>query len=173
MQLEQVDAESLVRERDAICALVRDTVEDGASIGFVLPLADDVLAEYADSIVEDVRNGNRVVVLARDGAGAVIGMVHLELPWKPNARHRAEVQKLMVHTSARRQGLSRLLMTEIERIALEQGRTLLMLDTEQSSPAESLYRTSGWTDFGVVPGHAAQPHGQLSATTFFYKRLVQ
>jgi hypothetical protein len=48
---------------------------------------------------------------------------------------------------------------------------LLLLDTLQGSPAESLYRRLGYTEVGVVPRHAALPDGQLAGTTFFFKEV--
>src|SRR6185312_4561350 len=66
----------------------------------------------------------------------LVGTVHLALAMKPNGRHRGEVQKLLVHTTARRRGIAQKLLEAIECTALEAGRTLLILDTEQSSDAE-------------------------------------
>jgi GNAT superfamily N-acetyltransferase len=47
----------------------------------------------------------------------------------PNASHRAEVQKLLVLRSWRRQGIGLALMTAIEQAARQTGRSLLVLDT--------------------------------------------
>ena len=168
-RIQRVDGASLRAHTGAVVGLVRDSVEGGASIGFVLPFGDGELAAYAQSLAADVDEGTRVVLLAFDG-GSLAGMAQLELPWKPNARHRAEVQKLLVHTTARRRGLGRKLMAEIERAALADGRTLLVLDTATDA-ADALYRSLDYTEIGVIERYAGLPNGELVATTIFAKEL--
>lgn len=171
MTLGVVSAEEIERLRPQLRELVRDCVEDGASIGFVLPLADDVLDTYLSQVRDEVGRGTRIVVVAGDGE-LVDGMVHLALvPW-PNAPHRAELQKLLVHTRARRRGLATRLMEEAERAAREHGRTLLVLDTITGTDAYGLYRKLGWSEVGEIPGYAGWPSGELAPTTIFFKRLV-
>ena len=63
-------------------------------------------------------------------------------------------------------------MQEAERVAVESGKSLLVLDTA-SPEAERLYERTGWQRCGTVPDYALLPHGGLCATTFFYRRLPQ
>jgi hypothetical protein len=49
--------------------------------------------------------------------------------------------------------------------------TLLHLDTETDSLAESLYRSAGWTRLGAIPDYAATPTGELRPTTIYYKQV--
>ena len=163
-------APELADVRAAVCGLVRDAVERGASIGFVLPLADDVLDAYVGRVIAEVERGDRTVVLARD-AGAVVGMVQLAPAGWPNGAHRAEVQKLVVHSSARRRGLGTRLMDEVEAVARACGRTLLVLDTITASDADRLYRGRGYVEAGEIPDYAGMPDGVLAPTTVFYKHL--
>ena len=58
IRIEQADGGALRRHADGVAALVRDAVESGASIGFVLPLGDDVLAEYAEQVAAEVDDGS-------------------------------------------------------------------------------------------------------------------
>jgi ribosomal protein S18 acetylase RimI-like enzyme len=103
----------------------------------------------------------------------LVGTVQLALATKPNGRHRGEVQKLLVHTTARRRGIAQKLLDAIERAALEAGRSLLVLDTEQGSDAERLYRRAGYSEAGVIPRFAATTAGPLTATVIFYKELAR
>jgi ribosomal protein S18 acetylase RimI-like enzyme len=166
-----VSADEIDELRPQLRELVRDSVEDGASIGFVLPLGDDVLDGYVTAVRDDVARGTRIVVVAREGV-RVDGMVHLSLVGWPNAPHRAELQKLLVHTRARRRGLATRLMADAERVALEHGRTLLVLDTITGTDAYGLYRRLGWTEVGEIPDYAAWPSGALAPTTVFFKQLA-
>ncbi|MFC4507294.1 MULTISPECIES: GNAT family N-acetyltransferase [Streptomyces] len=154
-----------------LAALLVDTVDGGASVGFLAPLdrAEAVAwwRERADAVAAD----RLTVWAAYDGLRAV-GTVSLAFPDKPNSRHRAELVKLMVHRDTRGQGLGRGLLALAERAAAEAGVTLLHLDTETDSPAEHLYRTAGWTRAGVIPDYAADPTGVLRPTTLYYKHLA-
>jgi ribosomal protein S18 acetylase RimI-like enzyme len=145
-------------------------VASAASIGFLAPLDDAAARAYWDAVIEDVARGTCVLLLARQG-DQVVGTVQLALATKPNARHRAEVQKLLVVRSARRQGIGRLLMEAVEREARRDERTLLVLDTRQSDDAERLYRRLGYCEAGVIPGYARGSNGALEATVLFYRAL--
>jgi GNAT superfamily N-acetyltransferase len=75
-----------------------------------------------------------------------------------------------VHTDARRRGIARQMMTEMEQIARDAGLKLLMLDTQKGGAAEILYKELGWTTLGVVPRFALLD-GYLIDTVYFYKEL--
>ena len=103
--------------------------------------------------------------------GRVVGTVQYERCAKPNGRHRAEVQKLLVHSSARGLGLARRLMEALEAAAAADGLRLLFLDTFEGSGAEAMYAHLGWQRSGVIPEYAATPDGRLGATVLFYRLL--
>ena len=154
-----------------LTGLLRDSVESGASVGFVLPLADDVVDGYWRKVVADVEGEVRVLLVARWGE-RVVGAGQLALETRPNSAHRAEVQKVLVHTAARRQGIGRALMAALEAAARARGRMLLVLDTRAGDPAEHLYRAVGFTRAGSIPGYARSPDGStLDATVFYYRQL--
>src|SRR5262249_50202957 len=88
-----------------------------------------------------------------------------------NARHRAEVVRLMVHRRARRQGLGRALMLAIEAEARRLGRTTLVLDTREGDPSEGLYRYLGWTLAGTIPRYARSARGTLDAPAISFGLL--
>ncbi len=155
----------------ALAALLRDAVAAGASVGFVLPLPEPVVTNYWQSVIADVAAGDRVLLVATLD-GQVVGTVQLALVAKPNAAHRAEVQKLLVHTAARRQGVARALLAAVEQQAAAHGRTLLVLDTRAGDPAAALYRSAGYVAIGVIPDYARSPDGRLEGAEFFYKQLA-
>lgn len=150
--------------------LLTDTVAGGASIGFLASLDRATALAWWEERATAVAAGHLAVWTARQG-DRLLGTVSLVRPDKANSRHRAEVVKLMVHRDARGQGLGRTLLTTAETAAAASGITLLHLDTETDSPAESLYRKAGWTRLGAIPDYAATPTGELRPTTIFYKLL--
>ena len=105
------------------------------------------------------------------GPGRVVGTVQVVLNVPENQPHRAEIAKMLVHRSARRQGLGAALMRAAEESALSAGRTLLVLDTVTGGDAERLYTRLGWQRVGVIPSYALWPRGGFCDTTLFYRSL--
>jgi GNAT superfamily N-acetyltransferase len=165
----RLDAAQLIACSEELADLLSDTVDGGASIGFLAPLDRAAAVAWWEERAAAVAAGQLAVWVARS-AGRVLGTVGLAFPDKPNSRHRAELVKLMVHRDGRGQGLGRTLLATAEQAAAAAGVTLLHLDTETDSPAESLYRSAGWTRVGAIPDYAATPLGALHPTTIFYKR---
>lgn len=153
-----------------LISLLQDTVASGASVGFLPPLSEEDAQQYWRDVFQDVAQQTQVLLVARD-AGHIVGSVQLALATKPNALHRAEVQKLFVLQSQRRRGTGRALMQAVEQAAREYGRTLLVLDTRLGDAAEQLYRSLGYTEAGVIPLYAQSATGTLDSTIFFYKQL--
>ncbi|MDF6022513.1 GNAT family N-acetyltransferase [Streptomyces sp. JH34] len=165
-----VSGPELVTYADELAALMIEAVEGGASVGFLAPLDRAVAATWWRERAAAVDAESQQVWIARDD-GQVAGTIGLVRTALPNARHRAEVAKLMVRPSARGRGIGRALLAAVERSAAAEGLSLLVLDTETGSDAERLYRSAGWTPCGSVPDYAADPYGTLRATTFHYRAL--
>ncbi|WSQ69047.1 GNAT family N-acetyltransferase [Streptomyces sp. NBC_01216] len=170
--MERIDAARIrAHASEGLAGLLVDAVEGGASLGFLAPLRRDEAADWWREAAEEAERGARTVWTAQGPDEAVLGAVTLIHGDKPNGRHRGEVARLIVHRSARGQGLGGRLLAAAERHAAVQGMTLLVLDTQSDSPAEHLYRSAGWTAAGVIPDFAADPSGTLRPTTLYYKRL--
>lgn len=151
--------------------LLQDTVSSGASVGFLPPLSEEDAHQYWSGVIQEVAEGTCVLLVARD-SGCIVGSVQLALATKPNALHRAEVQKLFVLQRQRRRGIGRALMQAVEQVAREYGRILLVLDTRQGDMAEQLYRKLGYREAGVIPAYARSATGTLDGTILFYKSLA-
>ncbi|MFF1277669.1 GNAT family N-acetyltransferase [Streptomyces marokkonensis] len=171
MNVIRPDAAHILRLTDELAELLTDTVNGGASVGFLGPLDRAEAGAWWAQRSAAVAAGRLAVWVACEEPGRVLGTVSLALPDKPNSTHRAELVKLMVRRRARGRGLGRRLLTVAEEAAAARGITLLHLDTETGSPAEHLYRSSGWTPVGAIPDYAADPAGMLRPTTIYYKRL--
>lgn len=151
----------------ALCHLLQDSVEGGASVGFVRPLPPEEAEAFWREILDDLGPALRLWIA--EDAGTVVGTVQLARCTKANGRHRAEVRKLSVLRSARGQGIASLLMDALEAAAHDMRLRLLYLDTEADSPAEHIYRHRGWTRAGEIPDYATTPTGELHPTVLFYK----
>lgn len=154
----------------ALADLLVETVASGGSVSFMHPLAPEMAAAFWESSLASADRGERVVLGAREN-GALIGTVTLLLDCPPNQPHRAEIAKMMTRISHRGQGVARALMFVAERLAIENGRTLLTLDTASEAGAAGLYEKLGFQRAGEIPDYALKPHGGLTGTILYWKRI--
>ncbi|MDD2060165.1 GNAT family N-acetyltransferase [Pseudomonas sp. GD03860] len=167
-QLNRVTHESFAHYRDGLVALLIDAVRHGASVGFVEDIDAQQANSYFDEVKQRVASGELMLwVVSKDKE--VLGSVQLGLCKKPNGLNRAEVQKLLVHSEARRDGLGQQLMQALELAARQQRRGLLYLDTEAGSGAEGFYRSQGYSKAGEIPQYACGPDGLYRATALYFK----
>jgi len=148
-------------------------VRGGASLGFMADIAAEEAAAYWAGVVSGPAAGARVVLVARDAAdGRIVGTVQLAPESRPNGRHRAEVQKLLVLPSHRHGGLGTALMVAAEAEARARAIRLLFLDTSEGrGGARALYERLGYTCIGGIPGYALDPDGTPRANAIFFKQL--
>ena len=168
-----VDAAAMRAAIRELAQLLVDAVESGAGVNFTAPLDRRVAAEWWTARVPLVESGVITPVLARDPAAGdrLVGVVLLIRATQQNGPHRADISKLLVHSTARRRGIARDLMTTVESIARADDRWLLVLDTETGSPADAAYRALGWTPVGTIPDYALRTNGVPGPATIFYKDL--
>lgn len=155
---------------DGLASLLVDAVEGGASVSFMQPLTLARARRWWQGVADGVVRGERALLVAEDAAGAIAGTVQLVLAQPENQPHRADLAKLLVRRSHRRQGIAEALMRAAEAEAAACGKTLLVLDTA-SDDAERLYRRLGWQCVGRIPGYALWPRGGLCDTMIFYRVL--
>jgi len=170
MIIRRLDPRTIAVFREQLATLLLDAVADGHSLGFVNGLDQDQLDVYWQGVADEVGAGKRVL-LAAERDGQLVGSVQLDLCLKPNGANRAEVQKLLVHCTVRRQGIGAALMQALEIEALALRRGLLFLDTASGSDAERLYSRSGYEKAGELPEYACTPNGRWHATAIYYKTL--
>jgi ribosomal protein S18 acetylase RimI-like enzyme len=160
--------------RAALSEMLIETVAGGGSVSFMHPLAPDVADAFWTDSLASAGRGERVVLGAFLGAfdsESLIGTVTLLLALPPNQPHRAEIAKMMTRISHRRSGVARTLMRVAENTAVAHGRTLLVLDTAVEDGASGLYEGLGFQLAGIIPDYALKPHGGLTGTMIYWKRI--
>lgn len=148
-----------------------DCVEGGASVSFMLPMTHDKAENFWRKAAASAERGERLIFVAENGAGQIVGTVTVVLDQPENQPHRGDVSKMLVHRAARKQGIGEALLAAAERDAFAAGKTLLVLDTA-SADAERLYERRGWQRCGVIPDYALLPDGPPCATIIYYKFLL-
>ncbi len=165
--VDSIEGETRLSE---LSAILLDAVAHGASVNFLARLTEAEAQAFWRGQLPGIAAGEKRLIVAEQ-FGRLLGTVLLTFAQQPNAPHRAEINKMLVHSSARRQGLGRRLLIAAEGAAREAGRTLLLLDTETGSAGDRLYRSLGWTEVGRIPDHSYTPDGRLAETTLFNKSL--
>ena len=166
-QLTREQAETVL---DQLIQLLQNVVDDGASIGFIAPLSDDEARAYWRRVIAGLDGGHLLLFVALEDE-QIIGSAQLALESRRNGAHRAEVQKVMVHTQARGRGLGRALMQAVEDAARTAQRTLLVLDTRRGDVAEQLYQKLGYIQAGIIPRYALNSAGGADDTVLYYRFL--
>lgn len=165
------DANELAPAVEALADVLIDCVHGGASVSFMAPLSREKALAFWRGVAEGVARDERVLLVAEDASGQIVGTVQLIVSQPDNQPHRADVAKMLVHRRARRQGIAQQLMAAVDDEARAAGKTVLVLDTVTGGDAERLYARAGWQRVGVIPAYALMPDGALCATTYFYKHL--
>ena len=159
------------RIRRALSELLVETVAGGGSVSFMHPLPLETAdAFWRDSLASAAR-GERIVLGAFDG-DQLVATVTLLLGLPPNQPHRAEIAKMMTRLTHRHRGIASTLMREAEKMAVARGRTLLVLDTAVDEGASPFYEALGFNLTGVIPDYALKPHGGLTGTMIYWKRIA-
>lgn len=155
---------------DQLCDLLTEVVTGGGSVGFMHPLAAAEAQAFWTGALSAAELGKRLV-LGTWVAERLIGTVTLLLDCPPNQPHRAEVTKMMTRPQWRGQGVASALLREAEALAVAASRTLLVLDTASDGGAAGLCEKHGYQLAGGIPGCALKPHGGLTGTLIYWKRL--
>jgi GNAT superfamily N-acetyltransferase len=169
-EIRRLDAAEGAVHLDGLVAVLCDCVEGGASVSFMAPFPHSAGLDFFEGVLREVAKGKRILFAAFDGSD-LVGTVQVVKSTPPNQPHRGDIAKLLVARRARGRGIAALLMTEAERQAKAEGKTLLVLDTVTGSPAERLYEKLGWNRVGMIPNYALHPDGRLCDTTIFWKAI--
>ncbi|WP_213287519.1 N-acetyltransferase [Bradyrhizobium sp. sGM-13] len=156
----------------ALSEMLVETVAHGGSVSFMHPLPLAAAEMFWRDSLASAGRGERIVLGAFDGDD-LIGTVTLLLDLPPNQPHRAEIAKMITRVSHRHRGVATALLREAERLAIAHRRWLLVLDTAEDEGAAGLYERMGFNLTGVIPDYAFKPHGGLTGTLIYWKRLQE
>jgi ribosomal protein S18 acetylase RimI-like enzyme len=154
----------------ALSDLLIEAVASGGSVSFMHPLAPDLADSFWTASLAAAHRDERIILGAFDQE-QLIGTVTLLLDTPQNQKHRAEIAKMLTRVSHRGRGVATALMRAAEAIAISRGRSLLVLDTAVEDGASKLYERVGFQLCGIIPDYALKPHGGLTGTMIYWKRI--
>ncbi|NCT83340.1 MAG: GNAT family N-acetyltransferase [Comamonadaceae bacterium] len=169
--IRELDGAEAAARVDELAEVLRDCVQGGASVGFMLPLDDGRCEAFWRGVAAGVAAGGRHLFVAEDEVGRICGTLSLVTDMPDNQPHRADVAKMLVHRRARRRGIAARLLHALELRARELGRTTLVLDTVTDSEASRVYERAGWQRAGTIPSYALMPDGTPCSTSYYFRLL--
>lgn len=170
VSLRVIAASALIEVISDLTDVFVDTVNHGSPLGFIPPISRDQARDYWISLLPELRGGRRLLIVAMS-QGRVVGSAQLALSTRPNSPHRAEVEKVFVSRAARGCGVGTALMRAVEDVALQHGRTLLLLNTRYKEPPHYWYKVLGYSDIGVIPGWTIGSEGERFDHVAMFKEL--
>ena len=116
--VERVTGELSTSDLGDLADVLIDCIADGASVGWPgMPSGSEIDAWWrgtlADPLVE--------TWVSRSNQGRILGTVSLQLIDTANARHRAEVLKLLVHRDGRGRGVAKDLIADRKKLRIYSG----------------------------------------------------
>jgi len=147
--------------------LLKDAVEVGGTIGFMLPMTEDKLNRYWNGVARDMEAGERELLAAIEH-GKVIGAIQIAYQKAESTSHRADLQKLIVHSSEHRRGIARALLVDALERMPALGIAMYTITTFKEGVAEALVRSLLFTRFGVMPHYGLTPDGKLHDASMHY-----
>jgi GNAT superfamily N-acetyltransferase len=167
VEIRRLAATELLERKEEFQALLRDAVESGGTVGFVLPIELDKTERYWSGVAREMESGERELLAAFDG-GRMVGTVQIAYEKAESVKHRADLQKLMVLSSHRRQGIARLLLIDAILRMPALGLLMYTITTRFDSPAEQLVSALRFTRYGVLPHYGVTPAGELHDASLYY-----
>lgn len=170
VEIRRLTAEESRRYVGELAEVLVDCVQGGASVSFMASMTREDAEAFFATAADAVERGERILFAAFLDS-KLVGTVQIILATPPNQPHRADVAKMLVTRTARRQGIAARLMEQVEAASRSAGKTVLVLDTVTGDAAERLYIRLGWNRVGVIPNYALYPDGRLCDTTYFWKQV--
>lgn len=167
VEIRRLAAAEVLERKSEFIHLLRDAVESGGTIGFVLPAEDDKLDRYWTGVAREMEAGERELFAAFED-GKVVGSLQLAYEKAESVSHRADLQKLFVLRECRRRGIARTLLIEALHRMPALGILMFTITTRYDSPTEKLVTDLRFTRWGVLPHYGVTPEGVLHDASMFY-----
>lgn len=167
MKIVMLNAATLPVYRDELAQLLVEANNLGGSAGFPYTMEKKDAEDSFNDLRPALSQNERLLWIARDEQG-VIGTVQLDLTHPTDSPHEAEISTLLVCARARRRGVGRLLMRELENTAQDLRCTVLSSDMQSGSEAEAFYRAQGYRCAALKPDTVRYSRKN---EVVYYKRL--
>lgn len=153
--------------RQPVLRVVAAVVDAGGAVSWARGATSKELEDWYDDRLADVATGRCRLALALDAAGTVQALGRWQWMTAPVRRHGALIAQVMAHPDARGQGLARLVVGALVDDARAAGVEQLVLEVRGNNHgAESLYRSLGFREVGVLPDAIAVGEHRFDLVTY-------
>ncbi len=167
VEIRRLAAAEVLDRKQEFAQLLRDAIESGGTVGFVLPAEDDKLDRYWTGVAREMESGERELFAAFED-GKVVGSLQLAYEKAESVSHRADLQKLFVLRDYRRRGIARSLLIEALHRMPALGLLMFTITTRFDSATENLVSALRFTRWGVLPHYGVTPEGVLHDASMYY-----
>ena len=153
-----------------LCDATDAAIEAGGGFGWVRVPAREIIERYWQGIA--AMPTRQLIVGRLDGV--ICATAILIIPPKNNEAQSfaTELTSLFVAPWARGQGLSRMLLDHVEKIARKDGFAVINLNVRETQTAAiALYDSAGYIQIGTHPCYA-RINGQVVKGRYYYKPLI-
>ena len=168
--MEIFEIKNLKNIQDKLNILLINAINENASIGFLNALNTEDSNNYWNCLQNDLDKLRKKLFIVKEKKNIVASVV-LSFSQKENAQHRAEVEKLMVHSAYQGLGIATNLMNHLENIAKENDKSLLILDTRHKDRSSFFYEKIGYEKAGQIPFYSLNKDCTYSDTIIYYKKI--
>jgi GNAT superfamily N-acetyltransferase len=134
--------------------LMNAVIERDPIIGFSSSIDRESGLELMSDVDHDIAKGNSHLLLASAQDRRLLGMGLLRQSKLPNCRHLAEIQIGFIHPSVRGGGLLEAMFSDFVQKCQALGADLLMLDVQEGTSSERLWRVLGFLPYGRLEDYA-------------------
>ncbi|GAB2861409.1 GNAT family N-acetyltransferase [Lentzea nigeriaca] len=154
------------RLRTEIHTVVHDVVAAGGAVGYHEPPSFERISTWLDGVLKQVREND-----AAFAAASVDNVVQAVGLWRRGTavfQHRAEIQQVMAHPSARGLGLGRLVVQGLVDRAREARIEIVRLGVRGNNHgAIELYESIGFREYGRMPNAIAVGNERWDAVDMY------
>nr|QKW93907.1 N-acetyltransferase domain-containing protein [Vitiosangium cumulatum] len=147
---ERLDEEEALQ----LIELMNAVIERDPTIGFSSRIDRESGLELMADVDQDIAKGNSHLLLVSAPDRRLLGMGLMRQSKLPHCRHLAEVQIGFIHPSVRGGGILEAMFSELIRKCQALEADLLMIDVQEGTRSERLWRTLGFLPYGRLEDYA-------------------
>ncbi|WP_224371225.1 GNAT family N-acetyltransferase [Hyalangium versicolor] len=147
---ERLDTDDALR----LIGLMNAVIERDPIIGFSSPIERESGLELMADVDHDIARGNSHLLLASSRDGSFVGMGLMRQSKLPHCRHLAELQIGFIHPRMRGGGLLEAMFSELVGRCRALEAELLMIDVQEGTSSERLWRLLGFRPYGRLEDYA-------------------
>ena len=156
----QVAGAELAAQRRALVSLWVAVTEAGGAVGFRPPVDAATVTPAVEELLRELAAGTSAAIVARDGHGAIIGLVVVTPGRSPRRAHVVTLRRLMVHPHREGEGLGARLVGAAHRLAVDRyAAELALVEVRDGTGVERFYGRLGYRSIGTIPGGLAFEDG--------------